>query len=105
MKETKEEILNDQLGGTLMVDKHSTLKEVHKVDGTPFTIVKHEEEYFITLGKYKISNNQPSWEDCMDIIERKDYEFLMNMMFCALEIFSENVKEIEKLKNNNNNER
>lgn len=54
------------------------------VPATPFTLVGNPENgYFITLGKYKLTEPQ-SLRQCQLLIEKRDYELLFAMIGVAI---------------------
>lgn len=102
VSETKEELLNDQLGGTLQTEKAEPLFQTTPVDGTPFNIIEREQKHFVTFGNYKISIDYDTHEQAERLIREYDYYFLINVMFAALEHFSNNAETINQLRNNQN---
>ncbi|AXH76571.1 MAG: hypothetical protein [Microviridae sp.] len=84
MKE-QESILNDQNGNSLTEGKNEKLFERIHVKGTPFEIVKTENECFIALGKYRISDNKTEQQHRDDIYDL-DYTFLINVIFAVVDM-------------------
>ena len=39
------------------------LLEQHKVDDTPFTLVKYNDKWFLTMGKYRLTEPTPTREE------------------------------------------
>lgn len=56
----------------------SSLIEHQELGNTPFTAVRHEDDYFITWGKYKLSENMESWEECKDHLIMNMWDVISN---------------------------
>ncbi len=68
---------------------------VTSVENTPFTIIQdHEDKYAITIANNVVSKPQESKEDCIKLIENRDWELLTNSI-CALVHIVQNVDEYE----------
>lgn len=50
------------------------------IDGTPFNAVKVQEKWFITLGKYKISENFDTYEEAINDSQNTDWIRIMTIM-------------------------
>jgi len=73
-----EEVLNDQIGGTLNPNS-DLIMDIVKVENTPFSIVSCEEGHFIALGNYRLSEFEDSVAECEEIIEKRDWNFLFSV--------------------------
>lgn len=58
--------------------KNKELIKREDVDGTPFTIVKTEGQYFIAIGLSRITEKTENKKDLLKLIEEKDWTLLMN---------------------------
>lgn len=96
--ETKESILNDQVGNTLKTEAAEQLFKTTPVIGTPFNIVEREGKHFIVFGKYKISTDRDTHEECEDMVYNRDYELLLNLMLAAVNTMAEKAEQIENEK-------
>ncbi|AXH73494.1 MAG: hypothetical protein [Microviridae sp.] len=90
----QEEILKGQVNGILTEGQGEQLIERITVKGTPFEIVKTENECFIALGKYRISDNKTEQEH-RDTIYDLNYEFLINVMFAIVDMTDKMKQEIK----------
>lgn len=86
-------------------DKQTQLFEQLPIDETPFTAVKMGEHWFLTMGKYRLSQELKSYEECET--EAKDASWIRIMQIiniCIRE--SDEIQmlqsEIEGLKNQQN---
>lgn len=69
---------------------------VSKVENTPFTIIQNfDGKYAITIANNIVSKPQEHIEDCMNMIEKRDWELLANSI-CALFHIIQKVDEYEK---------
>lgn len=81
-KESKkqQELHNSNLIGGK--NKNTQLVEREHVDGTPFTAVKQNEKWFLTLGKYKVSSDFQELEELKKWMETDRWELLTT--FCSI---------------------
>jgi len=69
-----------------MENQKEDLLTREEVKGTPFKIVGVKEQgYFITLGKYRVSNPMTSIEECKEKIDNNDIGLLMSCMNVIVE--------------------
>lgn len=63
----------------------SQLVEIEIYEGTAFHIVgNQEQDYFVALGKYRITKSQ-SKEECRRMINEKDYEIILGLIEACLQ--------------------
>ncbi len=68
---------------------------VTSVENTPFTIIQdHEGKFAITIANNVVSKPQESKEDCMKLIENRDWELISNTI-CALMHIIQKIDEYE----------
>ncbi len=68
---------------------------VTSVENTPFTIIQdHEGKFAITIANNVVSKPHESQEDCMKLIENRDWKLLCNSI-CALIHIVQKVDEYE----------
>ncbi len=68
---------------------------VTSVENTPFTIIQdHEGKFAITIANNVVSIPQESQEDCMKLIENRDWELISNTI-CALMHIIQKIDEYE----------
>lgn len=71
---------NQPTTNKLSSDELTELVHREHVEGTPFQIVGTEEKgYFVTLGKYRATENMPTIEDAKKEINIQNWEF-----FCTI---------------------
>lgn len=49
------------------------------LEGTPFTLITTEEGYFLTFGKYKVSELVNNQEQLIDMVLEKEWNLLLNV--------------------------
>lgn len=84
MIETKEGILNDQVGGTMVEGHSEELVKRSSYLGTPFEIVTTDEGSFVTLGAYRLTEVL-TYDECLELLETRDYGFLFNWILCLID--------------------
>ena len=52
----------------------SKLKETEEIKGTPFVTVKYNEQFFVALGNYRISEYFATIEEALDDAKRDDWD-------------------------------
>lgn len=63
------------------------------VEGTPFTIVQHGEEYFIAIGNHKASEKLfDSLESAKNYIKFKDWDLIQSLIVIIVEYFKNEQK-------------
>ncbi len=68
---------------------------VTSVENTPFTIIQdHDGKFAITIANNIVSKPQESQEDCMKLIENRDWKLISNTI-CALVHIIQKVDEYE----------
>lgn len=73
-------------------DKNSYLVEFEEIEGTPFTAVKEMENWFIVMGKYRLSEPFENKETAIEWSKIIDWNKITTVMTILL-------KEQENLKN------
>lgn len=90
----QEEILNGQVGNTLVTNVKDKLVDRSEVYGTPFKIitlrVDEHEKCFIALGNYRVSGFADKPEELMELIYDMDWEFIMNVMTAVVHTIVKN---------------
>lgn len=85
----QEEILNGQVGETMQTGKNEPLWTATKVPNTPFTMVEHEDKFFVTMGKYKLSDDYENLEEAMRLVDEFNWDFILRvLMVVAEDIFN-----------------
>lgn len=67
------------------VSNSDKLFEQLPIDKTPFTAVKMEEEWFLTMGKYRLSEKVKSYEEVEELAKDASWERIMQIMFICIE--------------------
>lgn len=81
-------------------ENNSNLCEIKKMEGTPFTIVRKNDEgefnSFIAIGNNRLTGMMTD-EECERMIEEKDWNLLVQMtVYVASKLQEENHKQIQK---------
>lgn len=63
-----------------VAEPQKQLMEVTKIEDTPFTMVRYEDQFFVALGKYRISPILKSAEECIEDTKNTSWERLMTVM-------------------------
>lgn len=67
------------------------------IEKTPFTLVWQKDMgYFLTMGKFKITENYETEEEIEQILTEKPYQLILEMIGVLIEI-NEELKEIETI--------
>lgn len=85
----KTELLNKQEGLLNTTDKQtsSQLVEHEKVEGTPFTVVRHEEKCYVMLGNYRLTEEFKTMIEAIEDGKRFDWERIMQVIGVMIEEF------------------
>lgn len=74
----------------------NSLIEREDIKGTPFWLVKMEDNYFISWGDYKLTENRKSKEECLSLLEEEQWNitgaWMVSMMDRSMKLglFDEN---------------
>lgn len=104
MTQTNSELLNlhttTESKNTHKQQSNSEL--IHTEDVGSFKIVGNEERgYFVSLGKYRLTEARTTIEECKKLIETKDWELLLALMGVYYEFYGdEQVNRIQNLVHN-----
>lgn len=72
---------------------------ITRVENTPFSIVKtYDEKYAITIGNNVVSKPLNSLEECMHLIEVRDWELFINSI-CAVFTIMTSIEKLENIDN------
>lgn len=62
------------------------LIERHPIKGTPFwTIGNKKEGYFLTFGKWRITENFPTRTEAQEHLDNNSYDIILKMICCLLD--------------------
>lgn len=89
MKDTQYVELPGNVENTNNVDSSSELVEMVKVEDTPFTLIRQEKDWYVTIGKYRISEKIGSKEEAMEDAKRVDWERVMQVCGIMIENYNE----------------
>lgn len=78
----------------------SDLIERYEIEGTPFTLIKQEGKYFLTMGNYKITTPTDTEEETLKKLVTEQYNIILDMTTI---VFDTIMKIRENGMNNNNN--
>lgn len=66
-----------------MTKKVKQLVKRHPMEGTPFTTIESENDFFLTIGKYRLTTNRfGSLEEVSEWIEKNNWELMAT--FCSI---------------------
>jgi len=67
--------------------KSDVLTEVEAIEGSPFSIVKIDDEYFLALGKYRLSELSKDKKEVLDSVNDTSWERMLALMHAvAIEV-------------------
>lgn len=96
---------------TISNNKHSSnnqIMTVYPVEGTQFKIIETEQGCWITFGAWRLCEAKETKEQCLEMINNKDWEIITSLVGAAYEAYYLREKKIiqdtEKNNNNNNNQ-
>lgn len=99
--ESKAKLLDDQIGNTLELDKNEPLFLTTPIDGTPFNVIQREGKHFVSFGKYRITEELDTHEECIKIIEEKNWFFLLNVINATIETLADIITTKTDINNGN----
>lgn len=80
------------------MSKTKNLVERQQVENSPFTAIKHDDTWFLTMGKYRMTTkNFETFEQVTEWITLNQYELMAT--FCSI-VCEETVREILNNKDN-----
>lgn len=65
--------------------KNTELTEAIPIETTPFTAVRFEDKWFLTMGKYRLTEELGSFQECENDAFRADWERIMSIMQIMIE--------------------
>lgn len=77
-------------------NKQSSLIEREKIEGTPFTLITLNEEYFMVMGDYKVTETTKTKEEQIQKLESEKWLLIMHICIVALERMKKVTDEFEK---------
>ena len=66
--------------GTAVLEDKKQLVQVIEIDHTPFVAVKNEDNWFVGLGKYKLSGHLKSHEECIEFTKDTSWSMLFDVL-------------------------
>lgn len=57
--------------------------DVEELENSPFAIVKFNKQYFLALGKYRLSDLQDSREDCERLLELWSWDTMIAIIYAV----------------------
>jgi len=79
--------------------KSDSLIERKQIEGTPFTMIKQENRYFLVMGDHRLTEPNPSEEETLNLLEKEYWRLLITIIAIVIEKIKEKDK-IEELKKN-----
>lgn len=94
------DLLNTQLGADPIPNtkSDSQLMEYNKVPGSPFTIVRREKEWFLSMGNNRISEYYETEKEVLEFIEKDMFNLILTMIIILITDYPKLKKESEKTK-------
>lgn len=68
-----------EMNDNMAPQKNTELIERKAIEGTPFVIIKKEEKYFLTFGKYQISDALDSEHEIMEYLLDNSWNIITNI--------------------------
>lgn len=62
------------------INENSQIKKVLPYEGTPLDIVEVDESFFVALGKYRLTELLPTFEEAKAYIEHKEWNMLIGLI-------------------------
>jgi len=93
---TEQDISHGNANETHKLNSSDQLVEMVPIHDTPFTAVKAGEHWFLTLGKYRLTNQLASLEDCQKEATDASWNRIMQIILIMIE--ENKTKEIAVLK-------
>lgn len=72
---------------------NAPLVEYEKIERTPFTMVKQDGYFFITIGNYLLTQRMLTYEDAMLQLEINKWEIVTNLITLIVRTMNENVSD------------
>lgn len=80
------ELLNTQSNVENNPNKNSTLIEQEKIEGTPFMAIKQNNQWFLTLGNYRLTEGTDTLEETEDKLKTEMWELIMKVSITVVDI-------------------
>lgn len=71
--------VNDMNSKNCSSENHE-LVEIHHIDNTPFTVIKTNENWYVTMGKYRLTQAMETREEAEENAQRMDWDRLIQVM-------------------------
>lgn len=82
----KENILNDQIGGTLITGVQDELVKMNPIEGTPFTLVTVKERgTFVALGRMRLTDSYEREADAVKQVNVNNWEFTIAVIYAVVD--------------------
>lgn len=65
--------------------RNTQLTEQIEIENTPFTAVRVDKQWFLSMGKYRISEIKETFEECKEDAYRADWIRIMTIMKIVIE--------------------
>lgn len=89
-QQSQEEILNTQLNVEKDQNKeNSHLVEIENVPNTPFRVAKHNEKWYVIMGKKAVSHDYTTKDEAIESIESDRWFTILVMIHIAVEMILE----------------
>lgn len=56
------------------------LIQIEKINETPFTAIKEQGKWYVCLGKYRMTEELPNFDECQYITKNADWYFFLSVM-------------------------
>lgn len=89
MKKTQNTTESDTLDGNAKeTDKQSSSELIERkgINGTPFEAVRHDKKWFIGFGKYKISREMQTEQDCIEECKNPQWNTFLNVIQAMIDM-------------------
>lgn len=75
-------------------NSNSTLREAHKIEGTPFHAVRVQEKWFLAFGNNRVTENVKSKEEVEDMLKTNMWDIITSVVI----IVQEKAREWDRIK-------
>lgn len=97
----QEEQYNGHTNANETHNKNSPLIEHEYIEGTPFHYVRRENEHFLTMGNYRITESTNTKQEAIEKLETESWKIIMHMILITQEK-SKQFEETDQISKSNN---
>jgi hypothetical protein len=80
-------------------ENNKQLIEREKIEGTPFTLIKQNEQYFLVMGDHRLTEPTKNRETTMIKLENEKWLLMTQVVICILESMNKQAEILNNIKN------